>query len=236
MPVTPFSFPGLRPRLRTLAQRVPAGSRTADVGADHAYLSISLLQSGAAVSAVATDISMPCTVRAADNAAHSGLGRSEHLYVRCGNGLSTVSPDEADVILIAGMGGLTIASILEADPWAMDGRLLLLQPASHHAELRAFLSRSGCRIEDEWAVRDSGRIYLSMEVRGGYPREDPDPAVCLASDALLKKRDPDASEWLDRLEARLEKILAEQRKAGAAEADITAGQIASLRRRRGGFR
>ena len=116
----------LTPRLRTIMQQVPEGARLADIGTDHALIPTALLRRGVIQSAIASDLREGPLDSAARTAKQFEV---EHkLSLRLGGGLQTVKPDEADTIVIAGMGGETIAQILADDAWALDGtHLLLLQ-------------------------------------------------------------------------------------------------------------
>ena len=78
--------------------------------------------------------------------------------------------EEVDTVSIAGMGGETIVSILEAAPWTLErGVRLLLQPQSGSFELRSFLSERGYRILRETIAREDNRFYVLMEVEAGAP-------------------------------------------------------------------
>lgn len=157
--------PVLQPRLRAIADLVPAGSRLADIGTDHGYIPIDLLLSGHIPSAIATDIGQMPLNHARHTAQCCGL--SEGIDFRLGDGLAPLAPDEADVIVIAGMGGDNIADILTASPWAREGPLLLLQPMSKAEVLRAFLPEHGYCVEAERLVADKGKLYPILTVRGG---------------------------------------------------------------------
>lgn len=157
--------PVLQPRLRAIADLVPAGSRLADIGTDHGYIPIDLLLSGRISNAIATDIGQLPLNHARHTAQCCGL--SEGIDFRLGDGLAPVAPDEADVIVIAGMGGDNIADILTASPWAREGPLLLLQPMSKAEVLRAFLPEHGYCVEAERLVADKGKLYPILTVRGG---------------------------------------------------------------------
>lgn len=87
--------------------------------------------------------------------------------LRLGDGLSVLSPGEADVIVIAGMGGDTIAGILAAAPWSRDGPLLLLQPMSRVCELRRWLPEQGYAVRAETLVQDKGVLYPILSAAGG---------------------------------------------------------------------
>ena len=156
----------LPPRLAAIAALVPPGARLADVGTDHALLPIRLLLDGKVKSAVATDIRPGPLSRAQENAASAGV---EGLRCILCDGLTGVSPEEADTIVIAGMGGENIAAILRAAPWACERAFLILQPMSRPEELRGALPSLGLSICAERLVIDSGRLYSILAVRAGEP-------------------------------------------------------------------
>ena len=103
-------FIQLTPRLRAVANMVPAGARLADVGTDHAYLPACLLQEGVLQRAVVSDLRRGPLDRARATAERYSL--TERMDFRLCDGLSGIDPDEVDAIVIAGMGGETIAAIL----------------------------------------------------------------------------------------------------------------------------
>ncbi len=155
----------LTPRLRFLADRVPSGARLADVGTDHAYLPVWLRLHGRVVSAIACDLREGPLSRARETGQTWGVDGVEY---RLGNGLEVVSPEEADTIVIAGMGGENIAAILSRAPWtAGGGHTLLLQPQSKAEVLRGFLAENGYVIRREALVEDRGTLYPVMEAGGG---------------------------------------------------------------------
>ena len=156
----------LSPRLEMTASLVPSGARLADVGTDHAYLPAALLLEGRIPSAIASDLRRGPLERARETAAAFDL--KEKISFRLCDGLSGVGPEEVDAIVIAGMGGETIAAILAAAPWTADGKhRLLLQPMTRAWELRAFLADNGYAITREALVRDRGTLYPVMEAGAG---------------------------------------------------------------------
>ncbi len=155
----------LSPRLRLLAGWVRPGARIADVGTDHAYLPVWLVLHGCVASAIASDLREGPLARARETGRIYGADGVD--FRLCG-GLSGIQPDEADTVIIAGMGGENIAAILAAAPWTADGgHTLLLQPQSKAEDLRRFLSEHGYRIVREALVRDRGILYPCMEVTAG---------------------------------------------------------------------
>lgn len=194
----------LTPRLRTIMQQVPEGARLADIGTDHALIPTALLRRGVIQSAIASDLREGPLDSAARTAKQFEV---EHkLSLRLGGGLQTVKPDEADTIVIAGMGGETIAQILADDAWALDGaHLLLLQAMTAQPYLRQYLAAHGGVIQKESLCREGQRIYTVMTVVGGGKREQKKLSACCISDALL--RDPMAEEYIHKLLHREQKIV-----------------------------
>ena len=174
----------LPPRLAAVAEMVPAGSKLIDVGTDHGLLPICLLQEGRIVSAVASDIRTGPLSRARANAARH---HTENIrFVLC-DGLSGISPEEADTIVIAGMGGETIASIISSAPWCRE-KILLLQPMSRPEVLRKFLCSSELRITEETLVKDGGRIYSVIKAEKGEPLALSEAELYVGPAGLISKQ------------------------------------------------
>ena len=145
-------------RLDLCADYVRRGSRLADIGADHGYLPIMLCESGKIPSAIACDIN-PLPLRSAKkNIAAHRLERQ--IETRLSDGLQEVLPDEADDIVIAGMGGELIRDILARAPWIRNSeKHLVLQPMTHHEDLIGWLYENGFEPDRQEAVQDSGKYY-----------------------------------------------------------------------------
>lgn len=156
----------LQPRLARLAELVPRGAHLADIGTDHGYIPVHLMQAGTLASAIAADIGEEPLRHARRTAEEFGL--TDRIDFRLCSGLSAIAPEEADCILIAGMGGETIISILEGADWLHNGgHRLLLQPQSRQELLRTWLTEHGFRILREHLVRDKGTIYSILLAEAG---------------------------------------------------------------------
>ena len=157
----------LSPRLLKITQLVPKGARLADIGTDHAYIPVYCLLEGIIESALAMDVNIGPLKRADANIEKFGFkGRIE---TRLSDGLSNLKPDEADVIVIAGMGGLLIRDILEKgkDVIGQD-TLLILQPMIAPAELRIYLYSNGFDVIDEYVVSEENKFYNIFVVKKGH--------------------------------------------------------------------
>ena len=156
----------LTPRLQCLADWVPVGSRLLDVGTDHGYLPIWLLLNHRISRAIASDLREGPLSRAKKAAEEYGV--SSVLTLRLCDGLAGVDLNEIDTIVIAGMGGENIATILKNVPQTtMEHCTLLLQPMTRAEILRAFLMEHEYQITRERLVRDRGILYPVMEVHTG---------------------------------------------------------------------
>jgi len=145
-------------RLASCAGFVRRGKIVADIGTDHAMLPVWLVSEGIVPEAIASDINQGPIESARRNIARYGL--DDRIATFVGGGLQTLSPDMAQDIVIAGMGGELIASILGDCEWIRSEEYrLILQPMSHPERLREWLFSNGFRIIDEQAVTDANKIY-----------------------------------------------------------------------------
>lgn len=145
-------------RLEACASLVRKGKVPADVGTDHAYLPIWLIQNGIAEKAYASDINEEPIKTAKNNIERYGL--SGKIIAFTADGLQSTPYDDVDDIIIAGMGGDNIAEILSSADWLKNYRYrLILQPMSRASKLREFLYKNGFVIIYEKAVCEAGRVY-----------------------------------------------------------------------------
>lgn len=152
----------LSSRLSTIQALIPQGVRVADIGTDHAHLPISLIKSGRCPFVIASDIKEKPLKNAEQNIKKTN---TENIDLRLGSGLSTVQPEEVDCIVIAGMGGEVISSILADTPWVKDCRYeLILQPVTSADFLRKYLCDNGFKILTETAVSENDKLYTVMKV------------------------------------------------------------------------
>ena len=160
-------------RLLACCGFVAPGERVADIGCDHGYLAIHLLQTGKARSVIAADINEGPLLSAVRNAEKYGVRDKIEFYLS--NGAQKI-PRDFDTMVCAGMGADTIVSILEAAPWLQDAKYrLILQCQSKTPMLRRYLSETGFRIYEESVLRDGRFLYTIMEVswRPEHPKLTP---------------------------------------------------------------
>lgn len=155
----------LTPRLQTVADFVPERTRFVDIGTDHAYLPVWLLQEGKISTAIAADIREGPLSCAKRTAADYGT----EMEFRLCDGLVDIDKDEVDSIAIAGMGGETMIHILSAVTWAGE-KTLVLQPMSRQPELRQWLYENGFAIIREKTAQEGDTLYTVMLVEKGIQR------------------------------------------------------------------
>ena len=149
----------LSERLRAVTELVTKGNRVADIGCDHAYTSIYLVEKGIAPNAIAMDINAGPIERAKENVALYGL--ADKIIVRRSDGVKELEAGEADTLLITGMGGLLMKKILSDKPEVTNmAKELVLQPQSEVEELRRFLHSIGFVITAEQMRKEDGKFYV----------------------------------------------------------------------------
>ena len=109
------------------------------------------------------------TMLALDSAARllSETKTTDAIDLRLTDGLIGFSRKDGDTVIIAGMGGETMISILKPADWVREDVLLILEPQSKQDLLRRWLADNGLCIKSERLVRDAGRIYPVLTARGG---------------------------------------------------------------------
>ena len=148
-------------RLRAAADLVSTGSVLADIGTDHGYIPIALVEEKKIPGAIAMDINKGPLARADEHIRQHGL---EHqIETRLSDGLHAMKQGEAQSILIAGMGGLLIVRILTEGKEVLEGcRELILQPQSELRSVRSYLEQEHYRITEERLVLEEGKYYVIL--------------------------------------------------------------------------
>lgn len=157
--------PHLTARLALVASFVRNGAKIADIGTDHAYVPVFLVNSGISPCAVASDVKSGPLERAVCTARTYGADQKMKFILT--DGLDKIEPNSADDIIIAGMGGELIAAIIGRCEWLKDpAKHLILQPMTSQEELRWFLCENGYAIEKESVAKErhGQKLYVVMSV------------------------------------------------------------------------
>ena len=214
-------------RLETIGSLVTQDCVLADIGTDHAYLPVWLLERGQIKRAIAGDIAAgPCQAARTTIAQH---GLQEQVEVRLGSGLSVLQPGEVDCIAIAGMGAATMISILEADlEVAVAADLLVLQPMAGAASLRAWLTSHGWQLVDEKLVEDAPHFYEIISARrGAAPTYS--AAQLAIGPVLLAKQHPLLAQQFERQLATCRQLLTGMAKSERARASAKYQELQALK-------
>lgn len=212
--------PQLSPRLSKIAELIGSCRCLADIGTDHAYLPVSMCMSGKAQRAIASDIRRGPLEHAA------GTVRAYHandkISLRLGTGLETLEPNEADTVVIAGMGGLLISNILnEGTDKLSSADKIILQPMTAVPELREYLWQNRWSIENEVLAREDDKIYNILSVRtpsADTPVYTPTAAELYLGKSLIDNRPEHFSEYLQKKKSKLENMLCGLGRTSSAEA------------------
>jgi len=160
-------------RLMKVAGFVSHGNKLADIGTDHGYVPIYLIQNGVIPKAIAMDINQGPLERAKENILANGL--KDKITVRISDGLDQLNFNEADTILIAGMGGALVVNIMARGLEVLNSaKELVLSPHSELDLVRHFLCENNFKIIEEEMFKDEGKFYTVIKaIRGNmvYSKE-----------------------------------------------------------------
>lgn len=215
----------LSERLRTVAGMVTVGNAVCDVGCDHGFVPIYLVQQGISPKVIAMDLREGPLRAAREHVAAYGL--EGQIVTRLSDGLHNYEKNEADTLICAGMGGGLMMHILAADREKTGSfRELILQPQSEVEKFRRFLRESGYRILDEEMLREDGKFYQAIRAASAGNGEcgkeaRMDEELCKLQDrygpVLLQKKTPVFFEFLEREAAVYEEILVRLRGQGLSD-------------------
>lgn len=211
----------LSKRMQMNADMLSKGQVVADIGCDHAFVSIYLIQSAAAEKVFAMDVIEGPLEIARKNVKAAGLlydpdnceASDGRIEIRLSDGGRALKEGEADAALIAGMGGLLMEKIL-TESMAVFSKMneLVLQPQSELCHFREFLCENGFVIQDERMVREEGKYYTSIKVvpydeSNHMKRQELSIAEKAYGPCLIKKKDEVLKDYLEWEKSQKSKIL-----------------------------
>lgn len=148
-------------RLMAIANLVRKDRVFADIGTDHAYLPVYLVENGITSKAIAADLRVGPLENAKD--AVVSYGFTEQIELRLSDGLDNFKENEVEEIAVAGMGGLLISQFIERTGWLKNENIhLILQPMTHVEELRKTLFDNGFIIDKEVVAEDGDKLYIIL--------------------------------------------------------------------------
>lgn len=177
-------------RLKLIADKVPECEVVADIGTDHAYVPIYLIQQGKCRRAIASDVKAGPVRIAQRNIAKYKI--EDRIETRLGSGLETIEKNEADAIIIAGMGGTLLSELLETDKDKVccSDVMLVLQPMNDVDVVRRWLYDHQFEIFDEELAREGNKIYCVMAARFIGKNKSYKDFELHVGECLIIKKDP----------------------------------------------
>ena len=190
----------LSERLERVVSFVRPCASAADIGTDHALVPVELVRRGIVKKALAMDVRPGPLSRAKEQISRAGL--SDQIEPRLSDGLAALKPQEAETVIIAGMGGELIIRILTVDRHMWDSvAQWVLSPHSEVFKVRGWLLENGFSIEKEDMVCEDGKYYVLMDVRRAgsgieSPARDAEFVRLLYGDGLIRERNPVLAQYL----------------------------------------
>ena len=214
-------------RLLSAASFVKKGASVIDVGTDHAYLPVHLIESGIAVRALATDINEGPLNNAKETIREAGL--EERITTRLVGGLEGAESFGADTVMICGMGGELIADIIENAPFVKSPSIrLILQPMTFGDHLRKYLLSNGFRIVDEALSTDNKKLYTCICAEyDGVVREYNEIELLIGKHNLDRRNDPLRAPFIEREIRKLE-VIARGKESGGLDCSLELRLIKKL--------
>lgn len=199
----------ITPRLKMVADLVPCCTLVADIGTDHGYLPIYLVNRGICERAIAADVNEGPLSSARKNIAQTRV--KDRIETILSDGLKKI--ENADCVTIAGMGGELIASILEHRKENMTR--FVLQPQRSYDDLRRYLAQNGFEIKKEAVAKENDKMYCAF-----YAEYTGKAYTINEKEALIGKEElvEDVGlyrEYVAYRKAEVEKAIAQMEKAGA---------------------
>lgn len=210
--------------MKAVASMVTPGNILADIGTDHGYVPISLVQRKKIPKAIAMDINKGPLQRAQEHIKEAQL--EDYIETRLSDGVKKLKVGEVDSILIAGMGGELVIHILtEGQEICRNVKELVLQPQSELDKVRKFLRDNKYKIVDEDMIIEDGKYYPMMKVLpvdedtfwDMVPQEAV-PACYKYGPLLLKNGNPSLRKFLVKQHKQLTTILKQLEKQPESEA------------------
>ena len=195
----------LSKRLQAVADLVSEGLVVADVGTDHGYIPIYLIETKKSPKAFAMDVNKGPLLRAKEHIAEHGL--ETRIETRLSDGVRALKKDECDCVVVAGMGGaLTIKIMEEGKDIFRSLKEFVLQPQSELQKVRAYLYQNEYSIVEENMVLDDGKFYPMFRVINGQSEEYDAIELCYGK-LLLEQKNAVLKTFLEKEKAVKELIL-----------------------------
>lgn len=220
-------------RMKTIADMVPMGISVADIGCDHGFVAIYMVQNREAPKAIAMDVNEGPLIRAKEHINQYGV--ESLIETRLSDGAVKLEVGEVDAAIIAGMGGrLTIKILSESLEKFKAMKAFVLSPHSDIPLVREYLYKAGFEIDDEEFVYDEGKYYAVMRSHFTGLQQKISDLETEYGPILIKKKHPILKEYLvaeiqkmNEIEGRLSKELESASKEKTASIQKRIDEISS---------
>lgn len=221
----------LSARMQALVDMVSKGRTVCDIGCDHGWVSIYLIQQGIAPKVFAMDVRTGPLERAKEHIRDYHL--ETYIEPRLSDGLSSLQVGEADCMVCAGMGGPLMMKILtEGREKARAMKELILQPQSEIGQFREFLRGEGYQTIQENMIYEDGKYYPMMKVVPVEPSavitavsEEEQALWDTFGELLLKEKNIVLKQYLEFSKKHVEELLQHLKAQGTMRAE---GRVAEL--------
>ena len=193
-------------RLLMIAEMIPKCDVLCDIGTDHAYIPIYAAQKDLCRKIIATDIHEGPLRMARRNIENYDV--SNMIETRIGDGLNCLYDHELDIVLICGMGGLTITEMLQLQKDKVNKcRQLIIQCMYADEMLRGYCYENGLDIVEERICMERNKLYTAMRITPGGQQKNLQPVFQHISHALLEQETSLVLKYLDRRITRLTRVV-----------------------------
>ena len=186
----------LTKRLNAIVNYITPGKTVADIGTGHLQLPLYLVKTKRSPRVIATEYNLGPYQIACFTVAL--FNEKEKIELRQGNGLLVLKPGEAEIVVIAGVGGNTICQLLFQAPNVLNRvKRLVLQPATRAGDLRCWLAQNNWRLVEEVLVDEKGHFYPVMAAEPGIEVIQ-DKVLLAVGPRLVEKNDPLLPAYLEK--------------------------------------
>lgn len=208
----------LSPRLKCVASFVKKDARVVDVGTDHGYIPVYLVENNISKKIIATDINKGPLNKA--KRLIQLRQYEDYIETRLGNGLEVLNPKEVDTAIIAGMGGLLITEIIAgAENVVKNIDTFILQPMVASDLVRKFLYSNNFKIIDEKLAKEEEKIYEIIVAQHGKDKLEKEIHLEIGK-CLINNRDKLLNDFIRKKICEIDKILYKMEGKNSKKAEL----------------
>ena len=194
----------LNKRLQAVANLVDENRNVIDVGCDHAFLSIYLVQNKTPKYIIASDVKEGPLAHAKENCEKYHV--LDKINLKLGSGIEPIE-DKIDTIIISGMGGYNMIGILKYKrDLYKNVDTIILSPNSDSDKVRKEICKLGFYIDEEVLVKENNIIYVVIRFKRGKKRYS--SSQYIYGPVLMQRKDSLFLEYIKKEQQTKERLLA----------------------------